>query len=277
VDRRARLALCGSLLAATALGLGALAALRWGPAHQLDASALTGFVALRSSRLGGVCDTIVHLGDVGPYAVAGVALIVGALVRGRQRTAVAIAALLGIAPLTTEVLLKPLLAVPRIDPALGAGQIAPASFPSGHATAAMTIALCLVVAAGPSWRPVAATVGAGLAVVVSYALITLGWHYPSDVLGGYLVATAWTLLAVAVLRMGPERRLRPARPRGRLAVTLAPAGAAALAAGAVGALLAARPGAALFAQEHKAAIAVAGGMGAAALALAAGLALELRR
>jgi len=268
VDRRARLALCGSLLAATALGLCALAALRWGPAHQLDASALTGFVALRSSRLGGVCDTIVHLGDVGPYAVAGVALIVGALVRGRQRTAVAIAALLGIAPLTTEVLLKPLLAVPRVDPALGAGQIAPASFPSGHATAAMTIALCLVLAAAPSWRPVAATVGAGLAVGVSYALLTLG---------GYLVATAWTLLAVAVLRMGPERRLRPARPRGRLAVTLAPAGAAALAAGAVGALLAARPGAALFAQEHKAAIAVAGGMGAAALALAAGLALELRR
>lgn len=275
MDRRARLALCGSLLAVTALGLCALAALRWGPAHQLDASALTGFVALRSPRLRSVCETVAHLGDPAPYAAAGAALIVVALVRGRQRTAFAIGALVAISPLTTEVL-QPLLAVGRVDPALGAGQIGPASFPSGHATAAMTVGLCLVLATPAAWRPLAATVGAALAVAVSYALLALGWHYPSDVLGGYLVATGWTLLAVALLRMGPHR-LRSQRPPVRRAVALAPAGAAALAAGVVGAVLAVRPGAVIFAQQHKTAIAAAGGMGAAAFALAAGLALELRR
>ena len=34
----------------------------------------------------------------------------------------------------------------------------------------------------------------------------LRWHYPSDVLGGFLVATTWTLLGVAVLLALPQRR-----------------------------------------------------------------------
>ena len=39
-----------------------------------------------------------------------------------------------------------------------------------------------------------AALGAAFAVAVSYSFLTLGWHYPSDVLGGFLVAAIWTLL-----------------------------------------------------------------------------------
>ena len=99
--------------------------------------------------------------------------------------------------MTTQ-LLKPLLAEPRSvlpgDIAVGA-----ISWPSGHATAAMSLALCSVLAAPARLRPAVAALGAVFAVAVSYSFLTLGWHYPSDVFGGYLVATAWTLLGIAAL------------------------------------------------------------------------------
>jgi hypothetical protein len=53
------------------------------------------------------------------------------------------------------------------------------------------------------------------AVTVSYSFLTLGWHYPSDVLGGFVIAGTWALVAVGVLF-----RLEQRRPRA--AVTAAP-------------------------------------------------------
>jgi membrane-associated phospholipid phosphatase len=44
--------------------------------------------------------------------------------------------------------------------------------------------------------------GALLAAAVGCALLILAWHMPSDVLGGYLLATLWAALAVAMLRAG---------------------------------------------------------------------------
>ena len=52
--------------------------------------------------------------------------------------------------------------------------------------------------------------GGAFAVGVAYAVLVLGWHYPSDVLGGFLVAGLWTSLAVAVLH-----RLEAPEPAGR--------------------------------------------------------------
>jgi membrane-associated phospholipid phosphatase len=40
----------------------------------------------------------------------------------------------------------------------------------------------------------------------------LAWHMPSDVLGGYLVATFWTALAVAAVRAADRRWPPGARP-----------------------------------------------------------------
>ena len=75
------------------------------------------------------------------------------------------------------------------------------SFPSGHTTTSATVAglLCLGLRRGPSPRP-AAVVGVTAAVVWALAVGlsrgVLGVHWPSDVLGGWLLAA--TLLAAGV-------------------------------------------------------------------------------
>src|SRR5204863_3674731 len=102
------------------------------------------------------------------------------------------------APGTTE-LLKPLLAHPRTAEWLGDSQVAAASWPSGHATAAMTVALCAVLVAPAALRPLAAVAGSLFALAVSFSILVQHWHFPSDVVGGYLVAATWGLLAVAAL------------------------------------------------------------------------------
>ena len=107
--------------------------------------------------------------------------------------------------------LKHLLAQPRVENWLSP-QIAVTSWPSGHSTAAMTLALCAVLVAPPALRAATALLGGAFAVGVGYAVLVLGWHYPSDVLGGFLMAGLWTSLAVAVLHRveAPEPAWRPA-------------------------------------------------------------------
>ena len=68
----------------------------------------------------------------------------------------------------------------------------------------MATALCAV----PSparWRPIVAAVGGLFAIGVAYAILALSWHFPSDIVGGYLSALTWTLGGVAVLCWWEER------------------------------------------------------------------------
>jgi membrane-associated phospholipid phosphatase len=181
-----------------------------------DSASLRGFEGLNHGRLAPLLDHVAHLADPAPFALVGIALIVLAVARGRARVGLAIAVVLPAAAVTTE-LLKRLLAHPRLAEWLGADQISAASWPSGHATAAMSLALCGVLAVSARWRPLAATVGGLFAIAVSYAILALGWHFPSDVIGGFLVAALWTSLAVAAVRAADARRppkRRPARTRG---------------------------------------------------------------
>jgi membrane-associated phospholipid phosphatase len=186
-----------------------------GQAH--DAVALAGFSALSRPRVDALAHGVVRLVDAGPYAIAGVVLSVIALVRGRPRLALAVPLVLFCAALTAEAL-KPLLAHAHATGLYGAPHVADASWPSGHSTAAMALALCAVLVAPARWRVAAATLGSAFAVAVSFALLTLAWHLPSDVVGGYLVAGLWVSLAVAALRAVEARW--PARS-GRRAVTRA--------------------------------------------------------
>ena len=63
----------------------------------------------------------------------------------------------------------------------------------------MSLALCLVLVVGPRLRPPVALLGADYAIAVGYALVVLGWHLPSDVVAGDLVAATFTLLGTAGL------------------------------------------------------------------------------
>jgi membrane-associated phospholipid phosphatase len=277
MDRRTKLALKGALALSALLPLTYLAAVHVGPLHWLDAAVLNGFTNLNGPRVRPLATSIATLCDPGTFVWFVAALIALALLRRRPRTAAAVAVVLVGANVTTQ-LLKPALASPRVSPLLAdVGQILPASWPSGHATASMSIALCAVLVAPARLRPSVAALGAAFAVAVTFSLLTLDWHYPSDVLGGFLMAALWSLLAVAALSYAEARwphRVAgdPAPP---LREALAPSGAAA-ACGALSAamLLLARPAQVVaYADEHTAFVFGAGALAVVALALAAGLSL----
>jgi hypothetical protein len=166
----------------------------------------------------------------------------------------------------------------RID---GVLQVGGSSWPSGHATAAMSLALCAVLVARARWRPMAAAAGAAFAVAVSFSFLTLVWHYPSDVLGGFLVAATWTLVGVAVVWTADARRPRRARGAAPVRLTarqaLGPPTAAALGALVlVGLVALARPHTVVaYAHAHKTFVVGAAALGALGLALATGLMLAM--
>jgi membrane-associated phospholipid phosphatase len=193
-----------------------------------DSTALHGFDE-GEVRFGltGLCERLAHLADPASFALLGAALVAVAIVRGQYRVAAAVPLILAGANITTQ-LLKPAVATPRLSEWLGNGQIPAASWPSGHATASMSLVLCAILVSSPRLRPLVATAGALLAVGVGYSLLALGWHFPSDVLGGYLVATMWALVAVAGLRAADRRW--PARTGRAVALRLGEALAPPLAA-----------------------------------------------
>lgn len=171
-------------------------------AHLRDAIALHDFTLLSRPHVDKVANFLVHLLEPTLFVLWGAALVAVALSRGRPRVALAMTAVMALAPLTSETL-KPMLAHPHVQ--VGAVHIGPASWPSGHSTAALALVLCAVLAAPTRWRPLVAAVGGVYALAVGVCLLILAWHMPSDVLGGYLVATLWTALAVAVLRAAERR------------------------------------------------------------------------
>jgi membrane-associated phospholipid phosphatase len=177
-------------------------------AHFKDAVLLHDFTLLSGPRVDGVGNFLLHLLDPQLFICWGLAMVAFALARSRPRVALAVVAVMALAPYTSETL-KPLLAHPHVR--LYYVQIGAASWPSGHSTAAMALVLCAVLVAPARLRPYVAALGAVFAAAAGCVLLIMAWHMPSDVLGGYLVATLWMALAVAALRAG-ERRWPTGRP-----------------------------------------------------------------
>jgi membrane-associated phospholipid phosphatase len=68
------------------------------------------------------------------------------------------------------------------------------SFPSGNATAATAGLLALVLLLPPSrGRRIVAGAAAVTLLLYGLALVLLLWHYPSDVVAGWALGTAWVL------------------------------------------------------------------------------------
>jgi membrane-associated phospholipid phosphatase len=203
--------LCWLLFAALLVVAYWLPVARWA-----DGWSVEGFLNLQTPRLDALANRVAHLADPGPFAVW-TALVAGvALYRKRPRHALAVIVLLGGSSVTTQ-LLKSLLARERYHAFLDHAQISGASFPSGHATASMALALAAILVAAPRWRPLVAIGGALFSLAVSESIMLLAWHFPSDVAGGFLVATSFALATVAGLRAAqarwPERSGRAAARR----------------------------------------------------------------
>jgi len=280
VQRRPRTALLGALGCLAAVAATWSLAFLSGFGHWADAATLQGFMGLLSPRAAGLAHHVGTLVNPEPFVVLG-AIVTGiALLRGRPRTALVVPLILLGANATSQ-LLKPALATPRFTEVLGTNQINAGSWPSGHATGAMSLVLCAVLVASPRWRPAVAAMGAAFAVAVSYSILALAWHFPSDILGGFLIAALWTCLGVGGLWAAGLRW--PART-GRAVVvrardTLAPSGAALLAAAACAvAVTLVRPEATLaYARAHTTFVVGAAALAMVGSALAAGMALALRR
>jgi membrane-associated phospholipid phosphatase len=213
----------------SALGCAALALLVWvvafhtGPGRSADAAAYAGFVSLQGSVAAGTADAVATLCNVAPYALLSTALVLAGLVLRGRRHAVAAAALLVI-PCAVSQVLKPTLATERaaVRGPNGIG-VEPASWPSGHSTAAMALALAAVIVAPAALRAVTAVAGGLFAIAIGYSVVLLGWHMPSDVLGGYAIAGAAAGVATAVLwatAPRPAAAPPPWLPRSGLALAL---------------------------------------------------------
>jgi len=283
VTRSPRTPLIGALLAVAGFALVRVLAFGVPAIHHADAVTLHDFIAIDRESIYPLITDVAHVADPAPYGLLGALLIGIALVQGRVRAAAAALVVLLGAAISTDYVLKPLLAEHRYDAVLTFRQVADASFPSGHATASMALALSAILVAAPRFRPYVAALGALFAIAVSYAFLTLGWHYPSDVLGGYLVAGAWTGLAVAALRAADARwpahtgREAAGRLISRVQARILAAGTAGLLLFAVVAVAALAPDRALhFLRVHTIFAVGAGAIALASVAVAGVLAAILR-
>lgn len=258
-------------------------------ARWLDASALQGFLGLQRPRVTPVTQWLAALGNPLQVGLIGGGMALFACARGRPRVALFVIALVGVTSVSSQAL-KSLLSYPRYGGDAVGRILGPDAFPSGHATASMSLAIALVVVMPRRLRPAAALVGTGLALAVSFSVVSMAWHFPSDVVGGFLLATGWALVLLAGLRAA-EARFPERTGRSRIAsgVSRALEGAAAVGlAGVIGAAavltvvvvgaVLLRPGDLVgYLQDHTVFFAVAGALALSAVALLTVLATVLTR
>lgn len=220
MPRNVRAPLAGCFACAGGLIALALFVYGSGTAQRLDRTARDWLLADPGSRAESLANKIHHLGD--PLAlVLLTALACGVgMARGRRREVAAALAVVVGANLTTQ-LLKVLVSHPRFRSILGAEGFSWDGFPSGHTTAmaSVTIAFAFVVPA--ALRPLVAGIGAGLTIAVGCAMVVLHRHFPSDIVGGALVAGAWGFAALAMLRATASSGSRPmSQPPKRVAISV---------------------------------------------------------
>jgi membrane-associated phospholipid phosphatase len=80
--------------------------------------------------------------------------------------------------------------------------VAGGSLPSGHVTAVAGLACAAALVAGRWLRPLVLIAGTVAVLVQGTATMVAGWHRPSDVVAGVLVAVGWTALVLALRPRG---------------------------------------------------------------------------
>lgn len=196
---------------AACLGLAAVSlAVTHGLTADFDRALLARFAAPRGPGIDGFFLAATWLGS--GYVLAPAALLIAAaLAARREGRAAALLVLTYFGASLTTWLLKfgigrerPALHMPLVEIAAWDG-----SFPSSHATQSTAFALGLWLLAArwrPSWRWPAGLALATVALIVAASRLHLQVHWPSDLLGGLLVAAGWAGLATALLAAHGEKR-----------------------------------------------------------------------
>jgi membrane-associated phospholipid phosphatase len=196
VPSNVRAPLAAALACALALALLAVLAFDFETSRHLDWRIALALVERPDSAGGSWADAVANLADPLPLLAMLALAAAVALLRGRSSDALAAVLVVGGANLTAQ-LLKVLLAHPRVKAAIGGDPFEPNTFPSGHTTAAVSIAIAYAFVVPASWRGATFALGAAFALAVGCAVVVVGWHYPSDVLAGFLIAAGWGFAVLA--------------------------------------------------------------------------------
>lgn len=166
--------------------------------RNFDVSAIQNGLALAASALDSSSDVLTAISAVS-FAVFG-AMLVGISLRERRfDLALAVTVTLLGSFLTTEYLKSSLPLRHGVPDYLQHG------FPSGHSTVALALGLSCVLVAPARQRRFLAVCAAIYAAGMGAALVFNAWHLPSDVGGGFCMATAWAAGAGQIVRRPLER------------------------------------------------------------------------
>ena len=208
------------VVVAIGLGFGMLLALvrgRWAPLLRLDhdvAESLNHLVAPHPALVG----TLTAVSRLGgrPVLIWLVVLAVVLLaIRGRTRLAVYLA-ISGIGALLLDPSLKTL--VGRVRPVVDVPVTsAPGnSFPSGHALGSTVVygglLLVLLPAVAPRWRKPFIALIVLVVLAIGLTRISLGVHFLSDVVGGWLLGSAWLGVTAYAFRVWRREAGHPVAP-----------------------------------------------------------------
>jgi membrane-associated phospholipid phosphatase len=123
-----------------------------------------------------------------------VAAMLLAVVRRRVLLAFQVAFLIGGSNLTTQLLKHGVLDRPD----LGLGDSLRTTLPSGHTTAAASVAAALLLVVPRRLRPAVAVLGACYAAATGVSTLVGRWHRPSDAAAAVLVVLAWAGIVNAI-------------------------------------------------------------------------------
>ena len=175
----------------------------------LDQSTFTAVNAANAGVLGAVFSLGNVLGSVAIWTLLVVGTCAVFWVLGHRRAAL----ILVLADLSAEAAsftLKALVDRARPTTGLVADIVATASFPSGHVVRATAVLLVLLAIAG--WRPASrASAAVGIAaylLILGAARVASGEHWPSDVIGGYLLGAGWAALVLTAAEAWGRVRAR---------------------------------------------------------------------
>ncbi|UZN03961.1 phosphatase PAP2 family protein [Cellulomonas sp. S1-8] len=166
--------------------------------QRVEDAALDG-AAIGQGALWQVAEPVLDVVSVGFVAGGLLGAAAVAVARRRWSLALQVAVLVGGANLTTRLVKNEVLT----RPVLGVGADYGNTLPSGHTTAAGSVAAAVLLAAPPRARPLVAVLGAAYTALTGVSTLVGQWHRPSDVVAGTLVVVLWTAIVCGAMAARP--------------------------------------------------------------------------
>lgn len=174
--------------------------------QRVDQAAMDG-AQFGRTRLWQIAEPILEIVSIPALGIVLVATMTVAVLRRRWMLALQIAVLVVGANLSTQLLKYYVLHRPDLD----VTYVLANSLPSGHTTAAASVAVAAVLVAPPRARPVATVLGGAYAGLTGVSTLVGQWHRPSDVVAALFVVLAWCGVATAMSALGRRAESRGGR------------------------------------------------------------------